>query len=264
VVSCSAAELDVTRPDAAAALLRRERPVVVLNTAAYTAVDAAEDEPARAEAVNAEGAANLARAARDTGARLIHLSTDFVFDGAQGRPYAPDDPPNPLGVYGRTKLEGEAAVLRLSAGEALVVRTAWVYSAHGRNFVLRMLELMGERRELGVVSDQVGTPTWARPLAQALWLAAARPGMRGIHHWTDAGVASWYDLAVAVQEEAAALGLLSRTIPVFPLRTADYPTRARRPSYSVLDTGSTQTALDLSPRHWRVNLRTMLLGLVDA
>ena len=257
-------ELDVTRPDALHALLERERPAVVFHAAAYTAVDAAEGEPGRAEAVNARGAEHVASAARQVAARLIHVSTDFVFDGAQGHPYAPGDRPNALGVYGRTKLGGEEAVARVSEGAALVMRTAWVYSSHGRNFVLTMLRLMREDDEVGVVSDQVGTPTWARPLAHALWAAAARPELRGVHHWTDAGVASWYDFAVAIQEEALALGLLDRAVPVRPLRTDEYPARARRPSYSVLDTTATRAALGLSAAHWRVNLRTMLRGLADA
>jgi dTDP-4-dehydrorhamnose reductase len=127
-----------------------------------------------------------------------------------------------------------------------------------------MLQRMREGQALGVVSDQVGAPTWARSLAHALWSAAARSEVRGIHHWSDAGVASWYDLAVAVQEEALALGLLDRPVPVRPIRTADYPTRARRPAYSVLDTSETRGALGLAPPHWRVNLRSMLLGLVNA
>jgi dTDP-4-dehydrorhamnose reductase len=264
VAACGADELDVTRPETVEAALRRERPVVVFHAAAYTGVDAAEGEPERAEAVNARGAAHVAQAARGIGARVIYLSTDFVFDGAQGHPYAPNDRPNPLSVYGRTKLAGEREVMRITSGEALIVRTAWVYAAHGRNFALTMLGLMGERDEVGVVSDQVGTPTWAGSLAAVLWAAAAGDALRGVHHWTDAGVATWYDFAVAIQEEALALGLLDRGVTVRPLRTDEYPARARRPAYSVLDTGATRTALGLPAVHWRVNLRTMLRGLADA
>ena len=264
VVACGSEELDVTRSEAVHALLERERPAVVFHGAAYTAVDAAEDEPERAEAVNVRGTAHVASAARRVAARLIHVSTDFVFDGGQGHPYGADDRPEPLGVYGRTKLAGEREALRLTDGEAVVVRTAWVYAARGRNFVRTMLRLMGERDGVGVVSDQVGTPTWARSLAGALWAAAGRSGLRGIHHWTDSGVASWYDFAVAIQEEALGLGLLARAVPVRPLRTGEYPSRARRPPYSVLDTSATRLALDLPAVHWRVNLRTMLRGLADA
>lgn len=264
VVPRGSGELDVTRPELVDDVMERERPAVVFNAAAYTAVDAAEGEPDRAEAVNAGGAAHVASAAGRVGARLIHISTDFVFDGTQSRPYAPGDRPNPLGVYGRTKLAGEREALRLTGGGALVVRTAWVYSAHGHNFVRTMLRLMRERDEVGVVSDQIGTPTWAHSLAQALWVAAGRPELQGIHHWTEAGVASWYDFALAIQEEALALGLLDRAVPLHPLRTGENPTRARRPPYSVLDTGATRSALDLPAIHWRVNLRTMLRGLADA
>ena len=264
LVACDSHELDVTRPDVVARVLERERPAVVFNTAAFTAVDAAESESDRAEAVNVQGAAHVAEAATRIGARMIHLSTDFVFDGAQGHPYAPSDPPGPLGVYGRTKLAGEREVTRLSDGSALVVRTAWVYSAHGRNFVLTMLRLMRERESLAVVCDQIGTPTWARRLAEALWQAAALPELRGIHHWTDAGVASWYDFAEAIQEEALVLGLLRRPVTIRPIRTGEHPTAARRPCFSVLDNTATWAALGAPARHWRVNLRLMLQGLAHA
>lgn len=264
VVACGVGELDVTRPDQVAVALARERPSLVIHTAAYTAVDAAERDRDEAVGVNTTGARLIAQAAQQVGARLIHLSTDYVFDGAKGRPYEPDDPPHPLGVYGETKLAAERAVTHASAGAALVLRTSWVYGGHGRNFVLGMLQAMRERDEVGVVSDQVGAPTWARSLAEAVWAAAGRAEVRGVHHWTDAGVASWYDFAVAIEEEALALGLLERAIPVRPLRTEEYPTRARRPPYSVLDTSATRRALGLPATHWRVNLRKMLRGLADA
>jgi dTDP-4-dehydrorhamnose reductase len=261
VIPCDHRVLDVTNDAEAHHIVGRERPDLVINTAAYTAVDAAESEPERAAAVNARGAANLAQAAREIGARVIHLSTDFVFDGRQGRPYAPSDAANPLGVYGRTKLEGEREVDRISEGSAVIVRSAWVYGARGRNFVLTMLRLMRENKSVGVVSDQVGTPTWVRGLAEAIWVMAKRPELRGVQHWTDAGVASWYDVAVAIQEEAMALGLIDRAVPIRPIRTADYPTPATRPSYSVLDKTSTWAALGRTPTHWRVNLRLMLESL---
>jgi len=261
VRSCGSTELDVTRPQSVTRTFDREQPQLVINAAAYTAVDAAEGDAERAEAVNATGAAHVAEAAQRVGARLIHVSTDFVFDGAQGRPYEPRDPPAPLGVYGRTKLAGEREVLRICGDRALVVRTAWLYASQGRNFVHTMLRLVRERDQVGVVADQVGTPTWARGFAEGLWAAAARPEITGIHHWTDAGVASWYDFAVAIQEEALALGLLERAVPVRPLRTEEYPTAARRPPYSVLDKGATWAALGRPVRHWRESLRLMLREL---
>jgi dTDP-4-dehydrorhamnose reductase len=261
VVGCGTADLDVTRPDQVREVLERERPTVVIHTAAYTAVDAAESDAERAEAVNARGTAHVAEAARAVGARLVHVSTDFVFDGASGRPYGPEETPRPLGVYGRTKLAGEREAIRVLGDRALIVRTAWVYSRHCRNFVLTMLRQMRERDEIGVVCDQIGTPTWARPLADALWTAAALPGLVGVLHWTDAGVASWYDFAVAIQEEALAAGLLARAVPLRPLSTDQYPTPARRPANSVLDKRSTWVALARTPKHWRVNLRRMLQEL---
>ena len=261
VAACTSAELDVTSATQVREVFAREHPTLVIHAAAYTAVDAAEAAADRAEAVNARGTAHVAEAARDVGARLVHLSTDFVFDGAIGRPYTTEDAPNPLGVYGRTKLAGEREALRILGDRALVVRTAWVYSRHGTNFVLTMLRLMRERDEVGVVSDQVGTPTWARSLATAVWAAAASPELHGVLHWTDAGVASWYDFAVAIQEEALALGLLARAVPVRPLRTGEYPTRARRPPYSVLDKQAAWAALGCPVHHWRESLRRMLSEL---
>jgi dTDP-4-dehydrorhamnose reductase len=264
VVPCVSSDLDITQPQLVQRVMGRVSPAVVINTAAFTQVDDAERETARAQAVNADGAGNVARAAVQVGARVIHLSTDFVFDGSQGRAYTPDDPPNPIGVYGRTKLAGEQLVQEHTAGAALVVRTAWVYAARGRNFVRTMLHLMRERESVAVVGDQVGTPTWARGLAQAIWTAVERPELRGILHWTDAGVASWYDFAVAIQEEALGLGLLRRSIPIRCLRSDEYPTLAARPKFSVLDKSAGWAALDGPAPHWRHNLRCMLRGLTHA
>jgi dTDP-4-dehydrorhamnose reductase len=261
VAACPSDQLDVTQADAVRAAITTFRPSVVIHAAAYTAVDAAEANADRARAVNADGTAHVAEAARAVGARLLYLSTDFVFDGAQGRPYAPGDEPRPLGVYGHTKLEGERAAARILDGQVLIVRTAWVYSRHRRNFVLTMLRLMAERGEVGVVADQVGTPTWAVSLAEALWAAAGRTDLSGVVHWTDAGVASWYDFAVAIQEEALAAGLLSRAVTVRPRRTKEFPSHARRPAFSVLEKGASWDALGHTPPHWRVNLRRMLQAL---
>jgi dTDP-4-dehydrorhamnose reductase len=261
IAACQSDQLDVTQADAVRAAMTAFRPSVVIHTAAYTAVDTAEANADRARSVNVQGTTHVAEAALDVGARLLHLSTDFVFDGAQGRPYAPDDEPRPLGVYGRTKLEGERAAVRIMERQALVVRTGWVYSRHRQNFVLTMLRLMAERSEVGVVADQVGTPTWARSLAETLWAAADRADLSGVVHWTDAGVASWYDFAVAIQEEALAAGLLHRAVPVRPLRTEEFPTAAARPAFSVLEKGGSWAALGRTPPHWRVNLRHMLQGM---
>jgi dTDP-4-dehydrorhamnose reductase len=251
------AELDLADAKAVRARIEALRPAAVINAAAYTAVDRAETEPEAAYAINRDGAAHLATACAALGARLLHVSTDFVFDGRHSSPYRPDDPPNPMGVYGRSKAEGERAVLEILADRALVLRTAWLYGPHGRNFVSTMLRLMAGADPLRVIADQVGTPTCVDGLAQAL-LAALERGVTGIHHWTDAGVASWYDFAVAIQEEAIAAGLLARAVAIEPITTAEYPTPARRPAYSVLDKSDTWRALGFAAPHWRVALRTML------
>jgi len=264
VIACTAKDLDITDRDLVGQIMERIRPTLVINAAAYTRVDDAESEPDRAHAVNAQGAANVAEMAHRIGARMIQISTDFVFDGSLGRPYTPDDEPEPLGVYGQSKLEGERLVQERTGSAALIVRTAWVYAAQGHNFVGSMLRLMRQRESIGVVSDQVGTPTWARGLAEALWAARGLPDVRGTVHWTDAGVASWYDFAVAIQEEALALGLLAHAIPIIPLRTDQFPRPAPRPGYSVLDKTSGWTVLGSKPTHWRVNLRRMLQGLALA
>lgn len=254
----TSAQLDISTGDPRAALAASGAELVI-NAAAYTAVDKAETAEGRerAFAVNAAGAGALAEACAALGVRLLHVSTDFVFDGAAGRPYAPDAPARPLGAYGASKLEGEQRVAA-ALPEALILRTAWVYSGFGNNFVKTMLRLMAERDALNVVCDQVGSPTWTGTLAAVLWAFAARPQLSGIYHFTDAGVASWYDFAVAIQEEALALGLLSRAIPVLPIPSEDYPLPAQRPAFSVLDKRTTHRDLDHTPQHWRAALRQML------
>lgn len=256
-------ELDITDDAAVRRLLDEHAPECVINSAAFTAVDAAEKEADQARSINAEAPPRLAAALAERKVRLIHISTDFVFDGQQGRPYLPEDAPNPLGVYGRTKLDAERGVLDATSN-AVVVRTAWLYGAFGNNFVKTMLRVMERDGRVRVVADQVGTPTWARGLAQALWGFVARPKLRGIYHFTDAGVASWYDFAVAIAEEAGDLGLVRRDTIVEPVSTADYPTPALRPPYSVLDKRATWAALGIVPRHWRVELRSFLAELADS
>ena len=249
-------ELELTDTTALCGALDAFRPDRIINAAAYTAVDRAEADEVGARAVNADMVRHLADwldpCRGDAG--LIQISTDFVFDGAASTPYRPDAPTSPPGVYGRTKLEGERAAR--TTAFSTTIRTAWVYAAEGANFVHTMLRLMASRDEVRVVADQIGTPTHATSLAHALWLLAIG-GHRGLYHWTDAGVASWYDFAVAIQEEALTLGLLERAVPVVPIRTEDYPTPARRPAYSVLDKSATW-AITGPARHWRVELRDCL------
>lgn len=256
--ACDQSELDVTEVGDITRALERYEPDLLVNAAAYTAVDRAESEAAAAMRVNGEAPGLLARAAAARGCRMIHISTDFVFDGRQGTPYAPGDETNPLGVYGASKLRGEREVLEHGDGRALILRTAWLYSTFGANFVFTILRLLRRGGEITVVEDQVGTPTWARGLAEAIWRAAERPELEGIHHWTDAGVASWYDFALAVQEESRILGLSAGESRIRPIRSRDFATDARRPAYAVLDKALTWQALDLEPAHWRAQLRAML------
>ena len=264
LLACSRQDLDIGNRDAVAELVERERPDWILNAAAYTAVDKAESERDAAFAINSAGVRYLAEAATRSGSRLLHVSTDFVFDGTQASPYRPDAKPNPVSAYGESKLAGEREAASGTAGKAVVVRTAWVYDATGRNFLTTMLRLMKERDSLGIVQDQVGTPTWSVSLAHCCWQLVAQDVAGGIYHWTDAGVASWYDFAVAIQEEALALDILAAAIPVRPIRTSDYPTPARRPSYSVLDRTDTEAAAKIVAGHWRTALRRALLDLADA
>jgi dTDP-4-dehydrorhamnose reductase len=253
----SRAELDIGDAEAMARAIAATRAEWIVNAAAYTAVDLAEEQPAQAMAVNDTAVATVAAAARAEGARLLHLSTDFVFDGDAHRAYLPTDPTHPLSVYGASKLGGERHVLN-GEGTGIVLRTAWVYAATGRNFVLTMLRLMRDKEQLGVVCDQIGTPTYAAGIAAAIWsfIDLGAPG--GTYHWTDLGVASWYDFAVAIQDEALARGLLTRAIPIAPIPSSAYPTRATRPAFSVLDTAATRALIKAPARHWRHNLRMML------
>jgi dTDP-4-dehydrorhamnose reductase len=255
-------ELDIADEDSMLATCRETKPDVIVNAAAYTAVDRAESEIELATAANVDGPRNITKAALDVGARLIHISTDFVFDGKASMPYRPYAATNPLSVYGRTKRDGEVAILNAMPDTAVVVRTAWLYSKTGGNFVKTMLRLMSERDELSVVADQRGTPTWANSLAEAIWTLAASPEIHGLYHWTDAGECSWHAFALAIQEDALSLGLLDKPIPIHAIRTEDYPTAATRPRYSVLDCSTTCTALNLQPAPWRANLRRMLKGMI--
>jgi dTDP-4-dehydrorhamnose reductase len=249
-------DVDATDEAALTAVVESIRPDWIINGAAYTAVDKAESEPDAARAINDTAVGSMARAAGRRGARLLHLSTDFVFDGNSNRAYLPTDPTNPRSVYANTKLGGERQAL--AQGDAIVLRTAWVYASSGRNFALTMLRLMREKPEIRVVADQIGTPTWATGIAQALWGLIDASASPGIYHWTDLGVATWYDFAVAIQDEALTRGLLNRAIPIVPIATAEYPTPAMRPAFSVLNTESTRALVKIPARHWRHQLRIML------
>lgn len=258
-------ELDIADAPAVAVCLERFAPDVVLNAAAYTAVDKAEQEPEAARRVNEIGAFNLAHGVRaSAGCRLVHVSTDFVFDGQSTCPYTAESPTHPLNVYGRTKLDGERRVREELGDAAIILRTSWVYDSVGRNFVRTMLRLMKEQGAVRVVCDQVGTPTAAHSVAEVLWRLAQAAQVSGTFHWSDAGLASWYDFAVAIAEEAAAAGLLPDTVQVTPVGAAEYPTPARRPAFSMLDKRATLAALGITPVHWRENLRRVIGEIASA
>ncbi|HTT03868.1 MAG TPA: dTDP-4-dehydrorhamnose reductase [Steroidobacteraceae bacterium] len=260
--ACTHRDLDIGDAAAVHAALERLAPDWIINAGAYTAVDRAEAEPALAGTVNASGPEHLAQAAHALPhCRLLQISTDYVFDGTSRAPYRPEDVPNPMSVYGRSKLQGERAVVEVLGQRALILRTAWVYAPQGHNFVLTMLRLMRERGEVRVVADQFGSPTAAESVARAVWASLARPPGPRILHWTDAGVCSWYQFAEAIAREGLAAGLLERPARVTPISTAEYPTAARRPPYSVLDLTATAAALGLTPRPWPDALRSTLQGL---
>ena len=249
--------LDISDREQVNQLIASERPDWVINTAAYTAVDKAEEEVEPAYAINRDGAANLAQACSHNGCRMVQLSTDYIFDGSQSTPYLTNSKPAPLSVYGASKLAGEELVLMALPEASAIVRTSWVYSSHGNNFVKTMLHLMAEREALSVIEDQIGTPTWANGLARVIWQIVDTE-TTGILHWSDAGVASWYDFAHAIYEEATQSGLLSNKCEIRPIATAQYAARAKRPHYSVLDKSEAISRLEMAPRDWREALRDML------
>lgn len=251
-------QVDITCEQSISDALIQCKAHAVINASAYTAVDQAETDIENAYKINSLGVKNLALVCKNLSLHLVHISTDFVFHGDKGSPYLPDDPIEPLGIYGASKAEGERAITDIIPNNACIIRTAWVYSTYGNNFVKTMLKLMTEKPELGIISDQIGSPTYAKDLAKICLLAAEKKTC-GIYHWTDSGVASWYDFAIAIQEIAIEKSLLTHTIPIKPIRTIDYPTPAARPSYSVLDKTQTVNAFIEQPMvHWRTQLALMI------
>ena len=250
--------LDLYAPETFASLIDRVAPDVVMNAAAHTAVDRAEDEPELAFLANAEAPAELARLCAGRGATLLHYSTDYVFDGSANTPYREDHPTAPLGVYGASKLEGEKRI-QVSGSEHLILRTAWVYATRGSNFLRTMLRLGAEREELRVVADQHGcpTPAWliADVTARILQQGVKRSGLR---HLVASGETTWHGFADEIFRQAHARGLISRLPRVLPINTSDYPTRARRPAYSVLDAQRLRGEYQISLPDWRSALATTL------
>jgi dTDP-4-dehydrorhamnose reductase len=247
--SVSRAECDITDLATVEQIFGSFRPDIVVNTAAYTAVDAAEENRELAFSVNARGAQNVAKVARGLGAQLIHISTDYVFDGRRSTPYPPDAPPNPISVYGATKAKGETLVLG-AAPNAVVVRAGWLYSTTGKNFLVTILTALRASRPLSVVSDQTGCPTSAREFATAIWRMPS-VGIRGICHWANSGSATWYDFAREIAQIAQRLDVLREVPHIQPVTTREYPRAARRPVYSVLDTTTLVGLLKASPSTWQ-------------
>ena len=256
-------DMDIAIQSEVSAKLDALKPDVIINAAAYTAVDAAETNPEDAYSINEQGVKHLARWCKGKPCHLIHVSTDFVFAGDKNRPYRVDEQANPLSIYGQSKLAGEKMLTQILPGKFSIVRTAWLYSPYNNNFMKTMLRLMRERDELNVVDDQIGTPTSTAGLAACLHglVMAEKPGK--LYHWTDAGVSSWYDFAVAIQEEALANSLLDHAIPIHPISTEKYKTAAVRPPYSVLDKSKALLDLGCPQAHWREALRDVLQTLAE-
>jgi len=270
-------QMDLSDPDAIRRVVRETKPDLIVNAAAYTAVDRAESEPELAQAVNGKAPGILAEEAKRLGAALIHYSTDYVFDGAKGSPYTEDDEPRPINAYGRTKLEGERAIQAVD-GPHLILRTSWIYGARGKNFLLTILRLAREREELAIVNDQLGAPTWSRALVQATGdiltrLGYGRPGFgaacaerRGIYHLSAGGQTSWYGFAAAILAHAASARpgqsefAVARVPVLKPIPTEQYPTPARRPRYSVLENAKLRRIFGLSLPDWKANLAECMSG----
>jgi dTDP-4-dehydrorhamnose reductase len=262
VVALGRQDLDLSNKESCHNAVLEYRPDWVLNAGAYTAVDRAESEPDLAMAVNAVAPEAFAQALGEVGGRLLQVSTDFVFNGTQAHPYHPDQPVDPISVYGATKAEGERLVQKaLPATSYCILRTSWVYGPVGNNFCLTMLRLhrlkSAQNETLNVVADQIGCPTSAWNLACACW-SAINHGTSGIHHFCDAGAASWYDFAIAIGDAGVAAGIIDQSAKVLPITSSEYPTPAKRPGYSLLDCTATRIALELEANHWQKELSKVI------
>jgi dTDP-4-dehydrorhamnose reductase len=280
VIGVGRETMDLAQPKSVRQVISEARPNLIVNAAAYTAVDKAETETELARIINASAPLVMAEEAQRLGATLFHISTDYVFDGRKNTPYTEQDETNPLSVYGQSKLEGEEGIQKTCSSH-IILRTAWVYGTYGKsNFVKTMLRLFSERPEVRVVADQVGTPTWAGDIAESVATLVQKFSLdsggeatsststmtsgrtcsspTGIYHFTNSGVASWYDFAVAIAEEAKQLGFPVKVQRIVPITTPEYPTPAKRPAYSVLSTQKVSASLGTYPSHWRHGLRQML------
>ena len=257
LIALTRAELNLSQVDSIKNVLEGFSPDAIINAAAYTAVDKAETETELAQIINADAVKQIAMWCQTHNKIFIHVSSDFVFDGKKSSPYDIADETNPLSAYGKTKQQGETSALS-ECETAYVVRTGWVYGEHGANFVKTILRLASERESLGIVSDQIGTPTYAVHLAEMIWQLLLKKPKQKLWHFSDAGVASWYDFAVAIVNEAHSLGILVSKPIIKPITTLDYPTPAQRPSFSVLSKTNTWNNLNVAPVHWQAALIKML------
>ena len=261
LVALTRADLDIANAAAVQSSFAAIKPDLIINAAAYTAVDKAESDEDAAFAINERGVANLAASSE---CPLLHISTDFVFDGMASMPYSEDAATRPLGVYGASKLAGEKALLKAKS-DAMIIRTSWLYSEYGANFVKTMLRLMGERDTLSVVDDQVGSPTSTHTLASVIVSAASKhlddgTGIpTGIFHWSDGAVITWFDFACEIQKQALAAGLIKTHCKLIPIPTSDYPTPARRPTYSVMSRRRAFAEIDCPATSWQAELARCLL-----
>ncbi len=259
VLSLGRNDIDITSYKDLSAKVKSFHPNAIINASAYTAVDKAESDIGAAYAINETAVEIMAKVAKKNNCRFFHVSTDFVFDGESNQAYDAFSQTNPTSVYGASKLAGERAIKRAYPENSVIVRTSWVYSTFGNNFVKTMLRLMKEKEQLGVVGDQIGCPTNAKGLAQFLWLLASQKDIKQVYHWSDAGVASWYDFAVAIQELGLKHGLLDKKIPISAIASSAYPTPAKRPQFSLLN--SSDSALISEPVHWCEQLETCIIKL---
>ena len=261
LITLTRQELDLTNSDQIAETIASWQPKIIINASAYTAVDKAESESELAMAINAVAPKIIAQAAQVLSATLVHISTDYVFNGKNHTPYIEEDEPDPIGVYGKSKLLGELGV-KENCDRHIILRTAWVYGARGHgNFVKTMLRLGAEKEELRIVSDQIGNPTWSYDIANAIANLLNFPENQipwGTYHFTNSGVASWYDFAVAIFEEGHKLNFPLKIKTVLPITTAEYPTPAQRPAYSVLSKAKFRKTLGVYPPYWRDSLKKML------
>ncbi|MFM7406912.1 MAG: dTDP-4-dehydrorhamnose reductase [Cuspidothrix sp.] len=264
VIGLARPQIDLTQVDQLRETIQAIKPEIIINAAAYTAVDKAEIEPEIAHSINAIAPQILAEESQKLGSFLIHISTDYVFDGNSNYPYQETDITNPLSIYGQTKLAGEIAIQQ-ACTDFIILRTAWVYGTHGKgNFVKTMLRVGKDRPQVRVVEDQIGSPTWAHDIADTInkIIPQLTSEISGIYHYTNSGVASWYDFSIAIFAEAEKLGFPLQIKEVIPITTPEYPTPAKRPAYSVLSCRKISQLLGTYPPHWRQRLILMLKELI--